>query len=183
MMKKRTLICVIILSMCSLCNTLPSFSQKRAADLFHVPAAIFDPKNYFETVQYYNQELDSMPLSTAIDSSRKAAVYYLRGRSKFELTDKRGALLDFDLAVSLDTANPAYYYYRGLAHHWLKHYPDAVENYDMAVKLKSDKMEYYLNRGYVKLLSDDTDGACYDFSKAGELGLFKAYELIKEYCN
>lgn len=178
--KKRILICVIILNLCS---ALPSFSQKKVVDFFYVPEAIFDPKNYFETIQYYNQELDSMSTNTGLDSSRKATVYYLRGRSKFELTDKRGAVLDFDLAVSLDSAKPAYYYYRGLAHHWLKHYSDAIENYDMAVKLKPDKMHYYLNRGYVKFLLDDLDGACYDFSKAGELGLFEAYELIKEYCN
>ena len=170
------MICIILFA-------LPSFSQKKVLDFFHVPEAIFDPKNYFETIQYYNQELDSMPINTAIDSSRKATVYYLRGRSKFELTDKRGAVLDFDLAVALDSSKPAYYYYRALAHHWLKHYSDAIENYDMAVKLKPDKMHYYLNRGYVKFLSDDIDAACYDFSKAGELGLFEAYELIREYCN
>ena len=171
-MKKRTLICVPtfrvgislwLIIILNLCSALPSFSQKEVVDFFYVPKAIFDPKNYFETIQYYNQELDSMSTNTAIDSSRKATVYYLRGRSKFELTDKRGAVLDFDLAVSLDSHKPA--------------------NYDMAVKLKPDKMHYYLNRGYVKFLSDNLDGACYDFSKAGELGLFEAYELIKEYCN
>ena len=113
-----------------------------------------------------------MLTSTAIDASRKATVYYLRGRSKFELTDKRGAVLDFDLAVSLDSAKPAYYYYRGLAHHCLKHYSDAIENYDLAINLNSKKMKYYLNRWYVKFLSDTVDGACYDFIKSGELGLF-----------
>ena len=180
---RKTFLQTIISVLCLIFFVLPSFSQKKVVDFFHVPKAIFDPKNYFETIQYYNQELDSMSTTTSIDSSRKAAVYYLRGRSKFELTDKRGAILDFDMAVSLDPAKPAYYYYRGLAHHWLKHYSDAIENYDMAVKLNPDKMHYYLNRGYVKFLSDDIDDACYDFSKAGELGLFEAYELIKEYCN
>ena len=28
----------------------------------------------------------------------------------------------------------------------------------------------------------DKEGACLDWSKAGELGVMKAYEMIKKYC-
>ena len=41
----------------------------------------------------------------------------------------------------------------------------------------------YNNRGVAKLGLKDLDGACLDWSKAGELGHSGAYDLIKQYCN
>jgi len=41
----------------------------------------------------------------------------------------------------------------------------------------------YDNRGYAKYSLGDKDGACLDWSKAGELGYSDAYDAIKKYCN
>ena len=44
---------------------------------FYYPPAnkLFDARHYFETLQYYNEELASMTLKTAKDSADKANIY------------------------------------------------------------------------------------------------------------
>ena len=153
-------------------------------EFYYPPTSkLFDSRHYFTTLQYYNDELAAMNLVTAKDSADKANIYYLRGRCKFELTDKRGATEDLTLAIELFSKQESFYYYRGLSNHWLKRYAKAKLDYDKAIKLNPTKMAYYVNRGFVKYLTGDLDAACYDFSKAGENGSFEIYEVIKEYCN
>lgn len=41
----------------------------------------------------------------------------------------------------------------------------------------------YYNRGNAKYDSQDMNGACLDWRKAGELGSREAYDNIKKYCN
>lgn len=40
-----------------------------------------------------------------------------------------------------------------------------------------------MNRGKAKYNLRDIDGACLDWSKAGELGRSDAYDVIKKKCN
>ena len=40
----------------------------------------------------------------------------------------------------------------------------------------------YYNRGICYANLNLKNNACEDFTKAGELGLYDAYEVIKEYC-
>ena len=165
---------------------VPAAGQKDTGfkEFYYPPASkLFDARHYFETLQYYNNELAIMTLKTAKDSADMANVYYLRGRCKFELTDKRGATEDLTSAIELFSKQESFYYYRGLAHHWLKRYDEALADYNTAIKLNPTKMAYYVNRGFVKYLSGDLDAACYDFSRAGENGSFEIYEVIKDYCN
>lgn len=160
------------------------WAQNSFKEFYYPPSTkLFDPKHYFKTLQYYNDELAIMELKTQKDSTDKANVYYLRGRCKFELTDKRGATQDLDLAIELNSKQESYFYYRGLANHWLKKYDNAIEDYTTAITLNPEKQGYYINRGFAKHLNGDNDAACYDFSKAGEKGSFDIYGIIREYCN
>jgi len=164
----------------------PAAGQKDIGlkEFYYPPASkLFDARHYFETLQYYNDELAALTPKTAKDSADKANIYYLRGRCKFELTDKRGATEDLSLAIELFSKQESFYYYRGLSNHWLKRYELALADYNKAIKLNPKKMAYYVNRGFVKYLSGDLDAACYDFSKAGENGSFEIYKVIKDYCN
>ena len=161
-----------------------SLAQNPFKEWYYPPQSkLFEARHYFKTLQYYNEELELLIPKTAKDSADKANIYYLRGRCKFELTDKRGATMDLDQAIALNPKQESFWYYRGLAHHWLKHYDLALADYDEAIYLNSKKMGYYINRGFIKHLLGNKDEACYDFSKAGENVSFDIYEIIKEYCN
>ncbi|WP_282068774.1 tetratricopeptide repeat protein [Olleya namhaensis] len=49
--------------------------------------------------------------------------------------------------------------------------------------VKHIKAQAYFLRGVGYSNMNETDSACYDWSKAGELGISKAYEYIREDCN
>ena len=57
---------------------------------------------------------------------------------------------------------------------------DAIRDLDSAIKLDNDFAEAYYNRGLLKLLVDDGT-ATSDLSKAGELGIYSAYSIIKKH--
>ena len=57
----------------------------------------------------------------------------------------------------------------------------AVNDYTEAIKLERNLAETYYNRGLVYIRLKKTDEAISDLSKAGELGLYQAYSVIKKY--
>jgi tetratricopeptide (TPR) repeat protein len=61
-------------------------------------------------------------------------------------------------------------------------YNYAIEAYGRAIKTNPNFAEAFYNRGLTYLNTDNTRKACNDLSKAGELGLPEAYEVIKQYC-
>lgn len=55
----------------------------------------------------------------------------------------------------------------------------AIGAYDRAIAEKNDFGEAFFNRGFIKLSNGDRSGGIADLSKAGELGIIPAYNLIK----
>ncbi len=94
-----------------------------------------------------------------------------------------GAIQDYTKAIEL---NPNYndaYYNRGSAKYEIEDYRGAIEDYNKAIKLNPNSDKAYYNRGAAKITLGQKDDGCLDLSKAGELGLAKAYEAIKLGCN
>jgi tetratricopeptide (TPR) repeat protein len=65
----------------------------------------------------------------------------------------------------------------------IQDYDHAIEAYTKAIDLKSDMGEAYFNRGYVHLKLGNKRAGIEDLSKAGELGIVGAYNLIKRISN
>jgi len=59
--------------------------------------------------------------------------------------------------------------------------PEAFEDYTKAIELNPWFAEAYYNRGIVQLFMKDTRKGCLDLSKAGELGIEEAYDMLKHY--
>ena len=72
---------------------------------------------------------------------------------------------------------------RGKSYGSIEQIDKALADYNKAIELDPNYASAYLNRGNAKLLLNQKDSACLDFSKAGELGNESAYESIKENCN
>lgn len=64
-----------------------------------------------------------------------------------------------------------------------KKYFSAINELTKAIKIDSTNAEAYFIRGKSLLELTRTFSACLDFYKAGELGYFEAYEMIKKFCN
>lgn len=63
----------------------------------------------------------------------------------------------------------------------LKDYASAVAAYTEAIERDRDMPEAYYNRGVAYILAGDAQKGLVDLSKAGEMGLYQAYSLIKKY--
>jgi hypothetical protein len=72
---------------------------------------------------------------------------------------------------------------RGAAKSKLKDYQGAILDYTKSIELYPKYADAYYGRGFAKYYSNDKNGACLDWSQAGELGYADAYSTIKEKCN
>ena len=59
--------------------------------------------------------------------------------------------------------------------------PEAYDDYTRAIELDPELGEAYYNRGLVQIFMKDTRKGCMDLSKAGELGIASAYNLLREF--
>ena len=57
---------------------------------------------------------------------------------------------------------------------------EAIEGFTRIIEQNDHFAEAYFNRGILHLLLDDTPHAIPDLSKAGELGIYQAYNIIKK---
>jgi tetratricopeptide (TPR) repeat protein len=127
--------------------------------------------------------------SKAIElNPNNSMAYYLCGLFKFNLKEYKNAIIDFNGAIRIDSSSSdAYissaYKYSGISKYNLKEYKNAIIDFNGAIRIDSNSSDAYLYRGFCKSLSNDKNGACLDWKKAGELGYGEAYDLIKEHCN
>jgi len=59
--------------------------------------------------------------------------------------------------------------------------PGAYDDYTLAIDLNPNFGEAYYNRGLVQIYLKDTRKGCLDVSKAGELGISEAYNVLRRY--
>ena len=59
--------------------------------------------------------------------------------------------------------------------------PEAYDDYTRAIELDPALGEAYYNRGLVQIFMKDTRKGCLDLSKAGELGIESAYDILRQY--
>ena len=99
------------------------------------------------------------------------------------IVDYSSAIADYSKAIQLDPSFLFSIYNRGNAYAKSKQFKKAIADYDWVIQLDQNFAEAYYNRGLVYLFLDQKDLAYEDLSKAGELGLINAYNVIKRYCN
>lgn len=97
-------------------------------------------------------------------------------------------ILDYDLIMyDLSTVinkNPEFafaFYNRGYVRCVLKDYHAAINDFSLAISLEPDMAEAYFNRGLTYIYLGEELKGSKDLSKAGELGLFNAYNILKRF--
>lgn len=96
-----------------------------------------------------------------------------------EITADR-AVSDMETACKLAPRNAYLFYNLGNLYVARKRYADAVKQYDRAIELNSSIAEAFFNRGLALSELGDKAGASVSLSKAGELGLYDAYSVLKQ---
>ncbi|MDE6374254.1 MAG: tetratricopeptide repeat protein [Alistipes sp.] len=91
------------------------------------------------------------------------------------------AIADLNKAIKLCPDFAHAYYNRANLKALSGSLPEAFEDYTKAIGLNPWLAEAYYNRGIVQILMKDTRKGCLDLSKAGELGIEEAYEVLKRH--
>ena len=99
------------------------------------------------------------------------------------IKDYQDILDDYQACIFINPKFPFAYYNKAYILCKLGKYQEAIRNFDQAIELQPDFAEAYFNRGLTRIYLDDIEGGAKDLSKAGELGIQDAYNIIKRYCN
>ena len=86
---------------------------------------------------------------------------------------------DFTEALRYAPQNQYLYYDRGTLYALHKEYASAIDDYTIAIKYDPNLAEAYYNRGLARIYAGQKAAGISDLSKAGELGLYNAYAVIK----
>ncbi len=130
--------------------------------------------NYEKAMQDYNYFIDN--------GKEDYTIYFLRGNLKETLEDYKGAILDYGKGLKFDLDGEVHLRI-GICKFKLHDYKDAIVDFDSVIELNPKTSQAFYYRGLSKITVDEIEGACYDLSKAGELGYFDAYDIIKKHCN
>ncbi|MFO8002033.1 MAG: tetratricopeptide repeat protein [Marinilabilia sp.] len=88
---------------------------------------------------------------------------------------------DLEKTLELEPEFEFAWFNLGYMNNLLRNFEEANEYYSKALELNPDFAEAWFNRGLVRIfLQQGADGTM-DLSKAGELGIFEAYSVIKRY--
>lgn len=110
---------------------------------------------------------------TSFAGSMKESGVNLR-KLEFEMV-----MRDYDKVIELDPKFVYAYYNRANVNCMQKNYDLALADYDKAIYLYPDFAEALFNRGLVYIYQGETQKGIADLSKAGELGIVSAYNILK----
>lgn len=133
---------------------------------------------YFNrAVAMYKQiELERAVVNTDLSVEEQQA-----GSASIRLSEFQVILSDINKAIDLAPDFAYSYYNRGNILSHLKDYRAAIVSYDEAIRLDASLAEAYYNRGLTYIYIGENQKGIADLSKAGELGLYGAYNLIKRF--
>jgi len=117
--------------------------------------------------------------------------YLQRADAKFNLSDFQGAILDYKKSIelllleetSVDPVISETYHNMALAKFKLSDTRGALNDLNLSIIRNPKNGGSYYLRGICKNYLYSDNSGCLDLSKAGELGVSKAYEAIRKYCN
>ena len=152
----------------------------------------------FALVQDYSSAIDDCTRAIRLNSKHTIA-YFCRAnwryklleyqRSTGEIYDKEQdsklsfemLLRDLDQVIHLQKDFSFAYYNKANMLCMQKDYKAAIEYYTYAINQDQDFAEAYFNRGLTRIYIEQTEEGLQDLSKAGELGIYQAYNLISRF--
>ena len=147
----------------------------------------------FALVQDYSSALDDVTRAILMDSKLYFA-YFCRANWRYKWLEYKRAMGESTDAAEFELMMRDYDYV-------INHLPDfsfayynkanmlclqqdfkaAISYYSQAIAADSDFAEAYFNRGLTYIYINETDKGIKDLSKAGELGIYQAYNLISRF--
>ena len=149
----------------SVASSFVTLFLRKCIDIHSYKSKIFFMKKFLVVATFFALLL----LFTQCSYSNDAKACYNRGVDKFILGDYKGAIADYDEAISINPNDAMTYYNRGRAKHDLKDYKGAIADYDKSIRINPYQAAAYHLRGLAKENLNDYEGAVADWEKAIEL--------------
>jgi tetratricopeptide (TPR) repeat protein len=146
----------------------------------------------YSSIQNFGNAIDDLGIYLQIDSTSSLA-YWQRAACQAKVNEFNASqgtnielqmanvLGDLSDAIKCAPKNAYLYYNRGTLYALRSDNMRAIDDYTEAIRLERNLAEAYYNRGLVYIRLKKMDEAISDLSKAGELGLYQAYSVIKKY--
>lgn len=167
-------------------NTIPN-SQKALSGAYTARAI------EFALVQDYSSALDDITRATMLEDELYFA-YFCRANWRYKLMEYKRAMgekvesadfelmmRDYDYVINHMPDFSFAYYNKANMLCIQQDYKAAITYYTQAIEADSDFAEAYFNRGLTYIYIGENDKGIADLSKAGELGIYQAYNLISRF--
>lgn len=86
---------------------------------------------------------------------------------------------DYDMTIDLAPDFAFAWFNRANVLSVQKDFKAAIQNYSKAIAIDDEFAEAYFNRGLTYIFIGDSEKGMADLSKAGELGMYQAYNYLK----
>ncbi|MCI5777244.1 MAG: tetratricopeptide repeat protein [Bacteroidales bacterium] len=126
-----------------------------------------------ETIRDMDYEA-AAPFDGALDAARNI-------RQEVTFLDYDLVMQDLQKVAELEPENEFAYFNMSLVFCQRKEFEQALQQLDKAIGIYDQFAEAYFNRGIIKLYLGKEEEGVADLSRAGELGMFKAYNVIKRF--
>ena len=151
----------------------------------------------FAIVQDYTSAIDDCTRAALhADKHLEPIIYFCRANWRYRLLEYQRAigeqqatnamdfdimLKDYDQVIKLLPDFSFAYYNKANILCAQREWKDAIRYYTLAIEQDNDFAEAYLNRGLTYIYTGDIEKGLHDLSKAGELGIYQAYNMITRF--
>lgn len=169
-------------------TTLPQATKSQQLCASYLARAIEEA-----LVQDYSSAIDDITRVTLLEDNLYFA-YFCRANWRYKLLEYKRAMgevtetADFELMMRdydyVITHQPDFsfaYYNKANMLCLQQDFRAAISYYTQAISVDSDFAEAYFNRGLTYIYINNTEKGLEDLSKAGELGIYQAYNLITRF--
>ncbi|MGC3979128.1 MAG: tetratricopeptide repeat protein [Paludibacteraceae bacterium] len=125
----------------------------------------------YKLIEYQNN-------TQSTDADQKTTKNSLSVSDKYKV-DFEMIMRDYDKTIELNPDFSFAYFNKANVLCTLKDYKTTLKFYSKAIEIDPDFAEAYFNRGLTYFYLNDKNSGNLDISKAGELGVYKAYNILK----
>tara|TARA_B100000809_G_scaffold174968_1_gene172264 strand:- start:119 stop:730 length:612 start_codon:yes stop_codon:yes gene_type:complete len=202
-MKKTSLLLIVLLS-----SFLVVGQSKKIGQMIEAGKLKYQLNDYHGAIQDFNEAIalnDKNPIAyyergkakdklgdfygavqdfdSAISEDNKYFDAYVeRGDVKNKKLRYKEATSDYLKALEINHDDQKTLLKLGQTQMALMSYLESIQSFNHLIELDPNNADAFYLRGLIHIHLNENDKGCKDLSKAGELGDYKAYEMINEYC-
>jgi len=98
-----------------------------------------------------------------------------------QILDYKLIVKDLEKVIEINPNFEFAHYNLGVIKAVMRNFEAAIEHFSLAINVNPEFAEAWFNRGLTNIYLENNADGTLDLSKAGELGIFKAYNVIKRY--